>query len=440
MVGEDRAALLAAVVQAIKVAVRDKPVYQSGGGNVMWWPLVAKALADIDHSEPEKPKVLTKRYKRLDKRLGVEGLERLAASVAPDRYQEAVSHVLEHAGAVTGANPPTRQVKVKPLVADVDKPDTLDAKRPATVDFPDLKQKAEPGWGLDFLDKIADVQDAMQALDTQQNVAHAVINTDMPVAVVFPGDFHLGGRGTNHRLMKQDMLMWKALGDAVKVAGMGDYSEQFVGKMAKIGLSQHVMTNDAQIETAMDLFCTTLVNQWLVFVEGNHDGWAGVELARYVMRMAQRCGVPFLGKGGELYLTVGKVEYKLALWHRYPGSSALNRGNNQRRVRIDHNGADVVALAHLHNAYTEFGQTGDINHVGLRCGAYKVTDEHSRDAAGNTIADSRMPMVIFNPCEKDMLHFEDFRKGVETLLRLRREWKDNPSFKVGPDRLKRLLG
>ena len=171
------------------------------------------------------------------------------------------------------------------------------------VAFPDLKRKAEPGWGLDFLDKISDVQDTLQSLDTQQNVAHAVIETDLPVGVIFPGDFHLGGRGTNHRLMKQDMLMWKTLGNAVKVVGMGDYSEQFTGKLAKIGLSQHVMTNDMQIETVMDVFCTALKDQWLTFLEGNHDGWAGAELARYVMRMAQRCGVPFLGKGGELYLT-----------------------------------------------------------------------------------------------------------------------------------------
>lgn len=308
------------------------------------------------------------------------------------------------------------------------------------VEFPDLKQRAEPGWGLSFLEQIAAVQDTMKALDTQQNIARAVLKTNLPVGVVFPGDFHLGGRGTNHRLMVQDMLMWKALGDAVKVAGMGDYSEQFVGKLARIGLSQHVMTKDMQIDTVKDVFCNTLLGQWLVFLEGNHDGWAGDELARYVMHMAQRCGVPFLGKGGELFLTVGRVEYKLALWHRYPGASALNKGNNQRRVRIDHNGADVVALAHLHNAYVEFGQTGEVNHVGLRCGAYKTTDEHSRDAAGNVIADTRMPMVIFNPAEKDMLYYEDYRKGVETLLRLRREWKQHPSFKTDPGRLSALLG
>src|SRR5690606_25421594 len=117
-----------------------------------------------------------------------------------------------------------------------------------------------------------------------------------------------------------------------------------------------------------------------------------------------------------------------------------NKGNNQRRVRIDHHTPDVVALAHLHNAYMEFGHTGGRDHIGLRCGAYKVTDEHARDVAGNVIADTRMPMVIFNPREKDMLYFEDYRKGVEPLLRLRREWHTHPSFKTDKNRLTALLG
>lgn len=307
------------------------------------------------------------------------------------------------------------------------------------VEFADLRTRAEPGWGFDLLERISQVQDTMRSLDTTQTKAHAHINTILPIGIIFPGDFHLGGRGTDHRRMVEDMRMWQALGDAVKIVGMGDYSEQFAGSLARIGLHQHVLTNDTQIETVMDVFVGELGKQFIALVKGNHDGWAGPELSNYVMRMAQRCGVPFLGVGGELYLTVGQVEYKIAAWHRYSGASALNKGNNQRRVRIDHNGADVVALAHLHNAYVEYSQTGDINHVALRCGAYKVTDEHSRDAAGNVVADVRQPMVILNPLERDILYFEDFRKGIPDLLRLRKEWQEHPSFAVDATRLRSLL-
>jgi hypothetical protein len=307
------------------------------------------------------------------------------------------------------------------------------------VTFPDLKERAKPGWGKDFLRTISNVQSKMKALDTTQPVAHAEVKSDLPIGLVFAGDFHLGGRGTDHELFLRDLEMWQALGDAVKLVGMGDYSEQFTGGLARVGLHQHVMTTDMQVETVMDLFVGELGKHFVTFLKGNHDGWAGPELSNYVMRMAQRCEVPFLGLGGELYLTVGDVEYKLALWHRYPGASSLNRGNNQRRVRIDHNGADVVCLAHLHNAYTELGTTGDITHVGLRCGAYKTTDEHSRDAAGNVVSDTRMPMVIFNPREKDMLHVEDYKKGVELLLNLRRDWHEHPTFKADTKRIRRLL-
>lgn len=308
------------------------------------------------------------------------------------------------------------------------------------VEFPDLHKRAEPGWAMNFLDVISSVQDTMQSLDTTQTTARVKVNTDLPIGIVFPGDFHLGGRGTDHRRFKEDVQMWRALGDAVKLVGMGDYSEQFTGSLARIGLHQHVLTIDMQIETVMDLFVNELGPQFIGLLKGNHDGWAGAELSSYVMRMAQRCNVPFMGVGGELYVTVGSVEYKLAVWHRYPGASALNKGNNQRRVRIDHNGADVVALAHLHNAYVEYSQTGDINHVALRCGAYKVTDEHSRDKAGNVVADTRMPMVIFSPKEKDVMYFECFRKGIGTLLNLRANWGQSPSFATSIEQLKATIG
>lgn len=309
-----------------------------------------------------------------------------------------------------------------------------------SVEFPHLKVKSAPGWGMDFLETVATVQDTMQALDTTQTKSYATIHTDLPTGIILPGDFHVGGRGTDHRRLREDIRMWQSLGDAVKLALMGDYSEQFAGGLARVGLHQHVLTTDMQIETVVDLFVNELGPQTIAYLKGNHDGWAGAELSNYVMRMAQRVGVPFMGLGGELFLTVGAVQYKLALWHRYPGASALNRGNNQRRVRIDHNGADVVALAHLHNAYVEFSQTGEINCVSLRCGAYKTTDEHSRDAAGNVQADLRMPMVILSPLTNDKLYYEDFRKGVSELLRLRREWRDHPSFAVSAERLQRMVG
>lgn len=310
---------------------------------------------------------------------------------------------------------------------------------PAT-EFPDKVDRAKPGWGFEFIRKIAAVQRDMRALDITQNIAHAVINTDLPIGVIFAGDFHVGGRGTDHELLLNDFEMWRALYPAVRVVGMGDYGEHFSGRMARIGVTQHVIPIDVQVQIVQDIFCCERMKPlWLAFLKGNHDGWAGPELSNYVMRMAEECGVPFLGLGGELYLTVGRVEYKLALWHRYPGASVINKGNNQRRVRIDHNGADVVCLAHLHNVYTEFGNTGGQDHIGLRCGAYKVTDEHARDVAGNVIADTRMPMVIFNPNEKDMKVYEDYRKGVAELLRLRREWKEYPSFKIDQARLRQLL-
>lgn len=424
MTGEWGLPLLLAVTRAVRASNIEY------GGSLVVWPIVGPAMNRLEPDGGWNQNTARKRHNGA--KLSPEQAEEKAELIHPDTYTTAVAEsVAEWAASKGVAHVVTNQ--------PVPTPDT--GTNTETTSFPDLKERAAPGWGFEFLRKVAGVQRDLRALDTTQNKARAVIETKLPTAVVFPGDFHLGGRGTDHERLLADFEMWKALYPAVRLAGMGDYSEQFSGKMARIGLHQHVMTNDMQLETVMDVFCHEEISPlWLTLLKGNHDGWAGAELSNYVMRMAQRCKVPFLGLGGELFLTVGEVEYKLALWHRYPGASALNKGNNQRRVRIDHNGSDVVALAHLHNAYVEFGQTGEQNHVGLRCGAYKTTDEHSRDAAGNVIADTRMPMVIFNPKERDMLYYEDYRKGIPELLRLRREWSQYPSFKVDQSRLQALVG
>jgi len=306
--------------------------------------------------------------------------------------------------------------------------------------FPQLRQAPDAGWAGDYLEAIIDAQEQMNSHDTTQTKVPIRLPDNLPVGICFSGDWHIGGRGTDHKLLREYMHLWRYT-PGLKLIGMGDYAELFMGKLARIGLEEHVMPPDMQIATVKDLIRTELSDSLIALLKGNHDNWAG-HYANFVMTLAQslhprghdRPGIPYLGIGGEIDLTVGATSYRIAAWHRYPGGSAINKGNNQRRVNVDHKGPDVVALAHLHYNYME--GTDDIR---LRCGALKVTDEHSRDAAGNVQADTRMPMVIFHPARKSMQVYQDFREGIEPLMWYRKRWASYPDWRVDPARLSHLL-
>lgn len=314
-----------------------------------------------------------------------------------------------------------------------------------TVEFPVLKEPPAMGWSGDYLDAIIQAQEQMEKHDTSQTKVPVHIHEDLPYGVCFSGDWHIGGRGTNHKLLREYFDLWKAT-PGLGVVGMGDYTEMFVGKMSAIGVKEHVMPPDMQIAAAMDLIQSELADSLICLLKGNHDNWAG-EYANYVQLLAQRIhpkgkdkpGIPYLGIGGELMLTVGQTEYRIAAWHRYPGAGAVNKGNNQRRASVDHNGPDVVALAHLHYQYGEMSRNGDVDQVRCRSGAMKVVDEHSRDAAGNIFPDTRMPLVIFHPRQKQMLYYADFRDGLEHLIYLRKRWERHPSFSTDAALLRHIL-
>jgi hypothetical protein len=314
------------------------------------------------------------------------------------------------------------------------------ATAPMAVQFPELKAAPAQGWSGDYLEAIIDAQDQMAEHDTTQNKVPINLPDNLPVGICFSGDWHIGGRGTDHRLLREYLYLWRHT-PGLKLIGMGDYAELFMGKLARIGLEEHIMAPDMQIGTVEDLIKGELSDSLIALLKGNHDNWAG-HYQNFVMTLAQsihptghdRPGIPYIGIGGEIDLTVGAQAYRIAAWHRYPGGSAINKGNNQRRVNVDHKGPDVTVLAHLHYNYME--GTDDIR---LRCGALKVTDEHSRDAAGNVQADTRMPMIIFHPARKSMIVFQDFREGIEPLLWYRRRWASYPDWRVDPSRLANLL-
>ncbi|HEY3363974.1 MAG TPA: hypothetical protein VGK74_02825 [Symbiobacteriaceae bacterium] len=425
-------ALLAKVSAAVDAENAVNPHYQQNGGTPMKWPFVALLCDWVQPGGAWTPKRCKDRYLDLRKSGGIDGL---AASVEWPTLPAAVRDVMATNEAPAGPRPAIPGVTVDDFPVSV----ATASAQPAVpaVQFPDLKTKPAPGWASGYLDAIIQAQSVMHDQDTTQTTVPVVIPELPPYATTFSGDWHIGGRGTDHRLLKEYFYLWRRL-KGNGVIGMGDYGELFLGKLAAIGVQEHVMPPDMQIAACRDLIESELRESLIALLLGNHDGFTGI-YANFVQELAARLKIPFLGRGGEIHLTVGQVLYRIAAWHRYPGAGAVNKGNNQRRASVDHNGPDVTALAHLHHQYGELSRNGEVDQVRCRSGALKVSDDHSRDAAGNIFPDTRMPMVIFHPSRKSMLYFDDFRTGIEPLMYFRKRWHRHPDWLTDPKWLDHLI-
>ncbi|MFO7172068.1 MAG: metallophosphoesterase [Bacillota bacterium] len=286
-----------------------------------------------------------------------------------------------------------------------------------------LKRVTAPEELIDnYLDALIEAQAAEHELDTEQDEATVELPADGgPVGVVFTGDWHVGNRWTDHALLREHLRLIRETPGLYWV-GMGDYADLFLGRKAGIGVQQHVMPLDMQRRAVQRLMVD---GKALAYLAGNHDRWlwqmAGVD---YVREAAEAAGRPYLGYGGILWIHVGEQRYKVIVWHDYPGRSAINPGNNQRRVRADYGGADVVVLAHLHNNYRQEGTTKAGDYLDLRSGTYKRRDDHAAQTAGAKTGDPRMPLIILWPDEHLVWAFRDFShpKVLATFALLREQY------------------
>jgi len=162
----------------------------------------------------------------------------------------------------------------------------------------------------------------------------------------------------------------------------------------------------------------------IAWVLGNHDHWTDRTTGLHpVMEIARETGRPYLHHGGVLHLSLSatrrqSVTYKVVVRHSFPGRSAINTTNNQRRLWEAVAGADVVVLGHLHFVDLQHTPRGGADTVWLRSGTYKADDDYVQQRIGLPV-DPRMPMVVFWPTEKRMVPFLDFRQGIEYLAFLR---------------------
>ena len=284
-------------------------------------------------------------------------------------------------------------------------------------EFPGLKDFPEdPTELLDFVEAAAEQH---QAWDIAQRIVEAEIATDLPIAVAFRADWHVGNRNTLYKLLRRDNAIIRDT-PGLYTAELGDFCDAFFSERMADGVQEAVVPPKMQRHYLWASYAIYLRGKVIGDVIGQHDYWASQRAAfDPVEWLSHDFKIPYLRHGGLIRLTVGEQMYEIRVRHKAKGNSQWNpTHSNIRSLYFGDGHHDVVAHADKHI----FGiQQVEYQHkpsILLRPGAYKPYDNFS-DANDFPTSEPIIPVVIFYPRERDMQCVRGLEQAANILSRLR---------------------
>ncbi|MDD3212160.1 MAG: hypothetical protein PHY64_00690 [Eubacteriales bacterium] len=270
-----------------------------------------------------------------------------------------------------------------------------------------------------YFDALKNVNDASMKLDRKQTKATVIINESKPFGIAFWGDWHIGGKGVDHRRLDNDADTISDT-DGLYVIGMGDYKDNASALVHPQSTQESIATTDMQSLIAQHVWAKE-ADKTVAIIRGCHEDWdkrnSNVD---FVQSLCDETGAVNLWHGGVVTVKCGEQEYRIAARHKYKFESSLNTTNAQRNMMNDFGPVDVIALAHKH--YPDFQQLHRMGKdvIYIRSGSYKYYDEFGQKLAGYK-GEYGVPIIIFYPDQHRMIPFSDFDAGIEVLAKMRSE-------------------
>lgn len=257
-------------------------------------------------------------------------------------------------------------------------------------------------------------QKELKKAKVEQPVAHMRIKTDKWIGIAFQGDLHLGNMATDYERLLIDKELIQA-NDNVYLVINGDYCDNYIAGSHAGGSFEALFPPAVQKDLAKD-YIEDVKEKVLALVAGCHDLWSlkidDFDLTEY---LAKHGNAVYLGSGGDLFLQVGKVEYKIKMRHKYRFNSTDNATHTVKKMFEKEGGFDVGCLGHNHIAAMEEtikeGLDGPLKRIFLRSGSYKTIDRYSSQM-GFSDAMHGVPIVLFNPHSRDLRGFQDLEEGI----------------------------
>ena len=285
----------------------------------------------------------------------------------------------------------------------------------AAVEFLD-QRKSRDNYD-DIWDTIIKFQTELHKVSIEQTEAHLSIDTNKWIGIAFQGDLHLGNMATDYVTLHQHKKLIKDTENLYLVIN-GDYCDNYISGSHAGGAFEALFPPATQ-KTLAKQYVMDLEEKILALVAGCHDLWSlkidDFDITEY---LAKHGNAVYLGSGGDLYLKIGNTEYKIRMRHKYRYNSGDNPTSTVKKMFEKDGGFDVGCVSHNHISAMEecqkTGLDGSLKRIFLRSGSYKAKDRYSKQL-GFTDGTTSVPIVLFNPEERDMRGFLDLEEGIKYL-------------------------
>lgn len=303
----------------------------------------------------------------------------------------------------------------------------VDAASEEVIGHQTLREPAsDEQWDAHFRD-LTDADERAWSLGTmQQQTTWLAPENDLPVGVVFSGDWHCGSRGVWYSRLLADLDLLRTTPGLYGVH-MGDAHEGVsVHSKANPALYTGLFNSADEQELFVRLRVKQAGNKWLAWLSGNHDEWIAKHagLSR-INRLAGELQIPHFGEGGgTIFAHVGSHRYAIGVRHNHAGK-ALNTTNPQRRMFDEWpewENLHVATIAHFHFNDMQVASRKSKRCVYLRCGTYKLHDAYAK--AGGFTPEYGTPMVVLYPDMEKVLAFrgDDIEDGLRFLATERQRY------------------
>jgi len=283
--------------------------------------------------------------------------------------------------------------------------------------FEFLDQNKSEGNYENIWDTIIKFQKELDSVNIEQEEAHLSIDTNKWIGIAFQGDLHLGNMATDYVTLRKHKKIIKDTENLFLVIN-GDYCDNYISGSHAGGAFEALFPPATQKTLAKE-YIQDLEEKVLALVAGCHDLWSlkidDFDLTEY---LAKHGNAVYLGSGGDLYLKIGDVEYKVRMRHKYRFNSADNPTHTVKKMFEKDGGFDVGVVSHNHisaiEESTKASLDGSLKRIFLRSGSYKGKDRYAKQL-GFTDSSVSVPTVLFNPATRDMRGFQDLEEGVQYL-------------------------
>lgn len=277
-----------------------------------------------------------------------------------------------------------------------------------------LNKKASWEEHLDIIKSMDRLVALHQYVPTEISLS---IPTELPIAITFTADWHLGMFGCDYDSFQTDMnVIETELGLQAYIGGDAYQNIIEAGKMG----SSH---NQVPISVQKGLYVLTLKKlkeKILCVGTGNHNYWTALaEGEDWDRELANRLKLVYTKHFGVVNLKVGNMIYPILRLHKGRFNSSFNLTHSCKQYqRMYCPRARIIVIEHQHISAMEQYRYNENECVAIRPGTYGIYDDYAQQNGfwGAHVAN---PTVILYPKEDRLVAFKDLREAVVYLRAVR---------------------